>query len=31
MQATSDIFLGWEQADVDGQPRDFYVRQLRDG
>ena len=31
MQATSDIFLGWEQADVDGQARDFYVRQLRDG
>jgi uncharacterized protein (DUF2252 family) len=30
MQATS-IFLGWEQADVDGQPRDFYVWQLRDG
>jgi uncharacterized protein (DUF2252 family) len=31
MQATSDIFLGWEQADGDGQSRDFYVRQLRDG
>jgi uncharacterized protein (DUF2252 family) len=33
MQATSDIFLGWEHVDegLDGQPRDFYVRQLRDG
>ncbi|MET9903945.1 DUF2252 domain-containing protein [Streptomyces sp. NPDC006446] len=31
MQATSDIFLGWERADgIDGRPRDFYVRQLRD-
>ncbi|MEU9135710.1 DUF2252 domain-containing protein [Streptomyces sp. NPDC048404] len=31
MQATSDIFLGWERADgVDGRRRDFYVRQLRD-
>jgi len=31
MQATSDIFLGWEQADgIDGRRRDFYVRQLRD-
>jgi uncharacterized protein (DUF2252 family) len=32
MQATSDIFLGWHrmQAGLDGQPRDFYVRQLRD-
>jgi uncharacterized protein (DUF2252 family) len=32
MQATSDIFLGWldSKLDVDGQPRDFYVRQLRD-
>ncbi|MFD6555213.1 DUF2252 domain-containing protein [Streptomyces sp. SAS_267] len=30
MQATSDIFLGWERADgIDGR-RDFYVRQLRD-
>jgi uncharacterized protein (DUF2252 family) len=31
-QATSDIFLGWQRtkADLDGQPRDFYVRQLRD-
>ncbi|MFH8660891.1 DUF2252 domain-containing protein [Streptomyces afghaniensis] len=31
MQATSDIFLGWERVDgIDGKQRDFYVRQLRD-
>jgi uncharacterized protein (DUF2252 family) len=31
MQATSDIFLGWQQAGgPDGQLRDYYVRQLRD-
>ena len=32
MQATSDIFLGWlhAEAGVDGKPRDFYVRQLKD-
>jgi uncharacterized protein (DUF2252 family) len=32
MQATSDIFLGWlrNPQDLDGRPRDFYVRQLRD-
>ncbi|MFJ2933071.1 DUF2252 domain-containing protein [Streptomyces sp. NPDC087219] len=31
MQATSDIFLGWERVDgIDGKKRDFYVRQLRD-
>jgi uncharacterized protein (DUF2252 family) len=31
MQATSDIFLGWEQVEgIDGRRRDFYVRQLRD-
>jgi uncharacterized protein (DUF2252 family) len=32
MQATSDIFLGWQHvtAGVDGQPRDFYLRQLKD-
>ncbi|MDF6041042.1 DUF2252 domain-containing protein [Streptomyces sp. JH14] len=31
MQATSDIFLGWQRADgMDGRRRDFYVRQLRD-
>ena len=32
MQAASDIFLGWQRnpAGLDGQPRDFYVRQLRD-
>ena len=31
MQASSDIFLGWHRATgIDGQQRDFYVRQLRD-
>lgn len=31
MQATSDIFLGWQQTTgPDGVDRDFYVRQLRD-
>src|SRR3954451_901922 len=31
MQATSDIFLGWERVTgIDGERRDFYVRQLRD-
>jgi uncharacterized protein (DUF2252 family) len=32
MQATSDIFLGWQRApdQLDGATRDFYVRQLRD-
>ncbi|MFC9125567.1 DUF2252 domain-containing protein [Streptomyces sp. NPDC057099] len=31
MQATSDIFLGWERVTgMDGKRRDFYVRQLRD-
>jgi uncharacterized protein (DUF2252 family) len=32
MQASSDIFLGWQrtEAGMDGRPRDFYVRQLRD-
>jgi len=31
MQAASDIFLGWQSAvGVDGQHRDFYVRQLHD-
>jgi uncharacterized protein (DUF2252 family) len=32
MQASSDIFLGWlaTKQTVDGRPRDFYVRQLRD-
>jgi uncharacterized protein (DUF2252 family) len=32
MQASSDIFLGWQrsQVDPDGRPHDFYVRQLRD-
>ena len=31
MQATSDIFLGWQQTTgPDGITRDYYVRQLRD-
>jgi uncharacterized protein (DUF2252 family) len=32
MQTTSDIFLGWQHIDsgLDGQERDFYVRQLKD-
>jgi uncharacterized protein (DUF2252 family) len=31
MQASSDIFLGWQRTDgLDGTSRDFYVRQLRD-
>jgi uncharacterized protein (DUF2252 family) len=32
MQAASDIFLGWvrTKAGLDGQPRDFYIRQLWD-
>src|SRR6516165_2170292 len=32
MQASSDIFLGWQriEAGLDGRERDFYVRQLRD-
>jgi len=31
MQASSDIFLGAQSAvGLDGQPRDFYVRQLHD-
>lgn len=32
MQASSDIFLGWVHVDagMDGRPRDFYVRQLKD-
>ncbi|MFE4549340.1 DUF2252 domain-containing protein [Streptomyces sp. NPDC056785] len=31
MQATSDIFLGWERTEgIDGTRRDFYIRQLRD-
>jgi uncharacterized protein (DUF2252 family) len=32
MQAASDIFLGWIHTDrgLDGQPRDFYIRQLWD-
>ena len=31
MQAASDIFLGWQRVTgLDGNSRDFYVRQLRD-
>jgi uncharacterized protein (DUF2252 family) len=31
MQASSDIFLGWQRVvGVDGVTRDFYIRQLRD-
>jgi uncharacterized protein (DUF2252 family) len=32
MQASSDIFLGWQriEAGLDDRRRDFYVRQLRD-
>jgi uncharacterized protein (DUF2252 family) len=32
MQASSDIFLGWQRAEagLDGQQRHFYIRQLRD-
>jgi Uncharacterized protein conserved in bacteria (DUF2252) len=33
MQATSDLFLGWQHAAaglLDNRPRDFYIRQLRD-
>jgi uncharacterized protein (DUF2252 family) len=31
MQASSDIFLGWQRAEgLDGQSRDYYIRQLRD-
>ncbi len=32
MQASSDIFLGWLHVDtgLDGKPRDFYARQLKD-
>jgi uncharacterized protein (DUF2252 family) len=31
MQAASDIFLGWQQAEgMDGVTRDYYLRQLRD-
>ena len=32
MQATSDIFLGWQrtEAGLDSKPHDYYIRQLRD-
>ncbi|AZG47399.1 DUF2252 domain-containing protein [Gordonia insulae] len=32
LQAASDLFLGWTSGfDENGEKRDFYVRQLRDG
>jgi uncharacterized protein (DUF2252 family) len=32
MQAASDIFLGWDTVKgLDGEPRDYYIRQLWDG
>ena len=31
MQTASDIFLGWQRVkDIDGQRRDYYIRQLHD-
>jgi uncharacterized protein (DUF2252 family) len=31
MQASSDIFLGWQRVDgIDGVQRDYYIRQLQD-
>jgi uncharacterized protein (DUF2252 family) len=31
MQTASDIFLGWQRVkDLDGRPRDYYIRQLHD-
>ena len=31
MQASSDIFLGWQRTHgVDGRTRDYYIRQLQD-
>ena len=31
MQASSDIFLGWQRTNgLDGVDRDYYLRQLRD-
>jgi uncharacterized protein (DUF2252 family) len=31
MQASSDIFLGWQRAKgIDSVPRDYYIRQLHD-
>jgi uncharacterized protein (DUF2252 family) len=31
MQASSDIFLGWQRTEgLDGTPHDYYVRQLQD-
>ena len=31
MQAATDIFLGWQRVtDIDGQTRDYYVRQFHD-
>lgn len=32
MQASSDIFLGWQRVrGLDGESRDFHIRQLQDG
>jgi uncharacterized protein (DUF2252 family) len=31
MQTATDIFLGWQRVtDIDGQTRDYYIRQLHD-
>ena len=30
MQAASDIFLGWERFEWEGEARDDDIRQLRD-
>lgn len=31
MQAATDVLLGWDSSvGIDGKPRDFYVRQLKD-
>jgi uncharacterized protein (DUF2252 family) len=31
MQAATDIFLGWQRVrDIDGQTRDYYIRQFHD-
>ncbi len=30
MQATTDIFLGWERVELGGVTHDYYLRQLRD-
>jgi uncharacterized protein (DUF2252 family) len=30
MQASTDIFIGWQRSGLEGRERDFYVRQLKD-